>query len=220
MKLRSLLPLIALCAGCQTVGGNRGTVLAKRPQTGSGSRATSATSGWDTAPAVGNPAAREATRVAELESRVARLQAQLDSMSAAQETVIAQASATVSRSGSVADSLRPELDSLRAEVAALKAENRALREEQAAQRSQIAALPDKVTRAVVASLPKGGGGSSGSRGGSGRSRECYEHVVAQGDTVSDIASAYHVTVADIVRENNLKDASAIRIGQTLYVPKK
>lgn len=185
--------------------------------------------GWETAsggsvPSRVGSAAREATRKAGLEAQVARLQSQVDALSAAQEGVVAQANATISRSNASQDSVRTELDALRMEIVALKAENKALREEQASQRAQIAALPSKITTAITAAMPKQSAptrSSSSSSGGSrGGSRECYEHVVASGDTVSAIAAAYHVTTSDIVRENNLKDAGAIRVGQTLYIPKK
>lgn len=220
----------ALLAGCQTYSPNRSTMISgsgssRNPRGGnytSPYEEPQPASGWESRPSSAPvsrsaAAAREATRLSELETAVSRLQGQVDSMSAAQENVVAQANATVSRSSSSLDSLRTEIETLRAEVAALKAENRALRDEQASQRSQIAALPDKISRAVAASMPKTPARPAQT---SGRSRECYEHIVAQGDTVSAIASAYHVTTAEIVRENNLKDAGAIRVGQTLYIPKK
>lgn len=45
-----------------------------------------------------------------------------------------------------------------------------------------------------------------------------EHVVRQGETLSEIAKAYNVTVSAIIKVNNLKDAHIIRIGQTLFIP--
>ena len=217
----------ALAAGCQTYSPNRSTVLgssSKNPRGGSYTSPyeTQQDSSWESRPSSApvsraSAAAREATRLSELETAVSRLQGQVDSMSAAQENVVAQANSTVSRASTSLDSLRAEIDMLRAEVNALKAENRALRDEQASQRSQIAGLPDKISRAVAASMPKTPARPAQT---ATRSRECYEHVVAAGDTVSAIASAYHVKASDIVRENNLKDAGSIRVGQTLYIPKQ
>ncbi len=45
-----------------------------------------------------------------------------------------------------------------------------------------------------------------------------EHVVQQGETLSEIAKAYNVTIPAIVKANGLKDAHTIRIGQTLFIP--
>ena len=219
----------ALVVGCQTYSPNRSTVLGSSSKNPRGGNYTSPyetsqqNSGWESRPSSApvskaSSAAREATRISELETAVSRLQGQVDSMSAAQENVVAQANSTVSRASTSLDSLRAEIDMLHAEVNALKAENRALRDEQASQRSQIAALPDKISRAVAASMPKTPAARPAQT--ATRSRECYEHVVAAGDTISAIAAAYHVKAADIVRENNLKDAGSIRVGQTLYIPKQ
>jgi LysM repeat protein len=45
-----------------------------------------------------------------------------------------------------------------------------------------------------------------------------EHTVAQGETLSEIAKAYGVTVDAIVRANKLRNAHTIRIGQKLFIP--
>ena len=163
-------------------------------------------------------AAREATRIAELEATVARLQSQLDSMSAAQADVVAQAGATVSRSGAAVDALRPDIATLRADLDAVKAENRALREELARQKSQMDALPDKIVAKVNAILPKAQPAPR-PQPTQRRASEGWEHVVAAGDTLSAIAHAYGVSQSDIIRENGLKDANSLRVGQKLFIPK-
>ena len=43
------------------------------------------------------------------------------------------------------------------------------------------------------------------------------HVVARGDTVSEIAERYNVSTADIRRANRLS-SDTIRVGQTLSIP--
>ena len=48
---------------------------------------------------------------------------------------------------------------------------------------------------------------------------CYEHVVEAGQTISEIAQAYKVSQREIMDVNNIKDASRIRVGQKLYIPK-
>lgn len=49
--------------------------------------------------------------------------------------------------------------------------------------------------------------------------EFYEYTVEQGATLSVIARAYKVSVADIKKANRLK-SDIIRVGQKLYIPKK
>jgi membrane-bound lytic murein transglycosylase D len=46
---------------------------------------------------------------------------------------------------------------------------------------------------------------------------CTVHAVAQGDTLSDIARQYGVSVRDLLRWNSLKERSTLRIGQELRV---
>lgn len=46
----------------------------------------------------------------------------------------------------------------------------------------------------------------------------YEHVVKPGETLSEIAAAYDVTVEVIVEGNNLRNPNAIRVGQKLFIP--
>jgi LysM repeat protein len=47
----------------------------------------------------------------------------------------------------------------------------------------------------------------------------YEYKVQPGATLIAIAKAYKVTVSEIKQANNLK-SDRIRVGQTLYIPKK
>jgi len=46
----------------------------------------------------------------------------------------------------------------------------------------------------------------------------YEHVVKPGETLSEIADAYDVTVEVIVQGNDLRNPNAIRVGQKLFIP--
>jgi len=55
--------------------------------------------------------------------------------------------------------------------------------------------------------------------GAGRRTESgYWHTVEQGQTLSEIAKAYNVPVAAIVRANNLSNPDAIRVGTRLFIP--
>jgi LysM repeat protein len=44
------------------------------------------------------------------------------------------------------------------------------------------------------------------------------HVVASGDTLSEIALKYNTTVEAIVKANNLESSHILRVGQTLIIP--
>jgi membrane-bound lytic murein transglycosylase D len=76
---------------------------------------------------------------------------------------------------------------------------------------------DQVSKEVSkASTPAPATSSGGGPIGSG---EFYEHKVESGQNLGAIAKAYGVTVQEIMTANKMKD-SALRVGQTLYVPKK
>ena len=47
----------------------------------------------------------------------------------------------------------------------------------------------------------------------------YLFEVRSGDTLSDIAAQFSVRVSDLVELNDLEDASAIRAGQIIEIPK-
>jgi LysM repeat protein len=50
--------------------------------------------------------------------------------------------------------------------------------------------------------------------------EFYEHKIESGATLGTIAKAYGVTVQEIMTANRMKKDASLRVGQTLYVPKK
>jgi LysM repeat protein len=67
-------------------------------------------------------------------------------------------------------------------------------------------LRTEQTTTKKAKVPVGGG-------------KFYKYTVQRGATLSAIAKAYKVKVADIRRANRLKNDN-IRTGQVLYIPKK
>ena len=96
--------------------------------------------------------------------------------------------------------------------------------ESAARDEQIRKLSDQIVK--LASLPPSTPpASSSSRKGplaeeSGKTFSEYEiYEVVQGATLSAIAAAYNVSVADIKKANNLK-SDVLRIGQKLRIPVK
>lgn len=46
----------------------------------------------------------------------------------------------------------------------------------------------------------------------------YEHEVQPGETLSEIAAAYGVTVKVILDNNDIGDANRLRVGQKLFIP--
>ena len=50
------------------------------------------------------------------------------------------------------------------------------------------------------------------------SRTGYEHKVEKGQTLSEIARGYGKSIDSIMKANNLKDASSLRVGQVLFIP--
>jgi len=46
----------------------------------------------------------------------------------------------------------------------------------------------------------------------------YEHIVREGETLSEIASAYKVSLNAIIDVNDLKQPDSIRAGQKLFIP--
>ena len=51
-----------------------------------------------------------------------------------------------------------------------------------------------------------------------QSRSGYEHKVERGQTLSEIARGYGKSIDSIMKANNIKDASALRVGQVLFIP--
>lgn len=153
--------------------------------------------------------ARSSARLEQMESAVRRLQSQVDGLSESQHQVIAQADARVMQSRQEGQALRTELDTLKREVAALRAEQQQVR-------SAVDDLPARVSRAVAAARPPA---PPPPKRGAGTAAVGYEHEVEPGQTLSEIARAYGVRMDAIVKENNLKDAGAIRVGQKLFIPR-
>jgi N-acetylmuramoyl-L-alanine amidase len=54
-------------------------------------------------------------------------------------------------------------------------------------------------------------------GGAGGSRGPVEHVIVRGDTLSDIANRYNVSLRRLRKQNRIK-GDRIRVGQVLNIP--
>lgn len=108
---------------------------------------------------------------------------------------------------------RAELETLRRDVEQLRGEREQLRKQIVDELSRemarlLAAQPAATGRASGASSQ----GTAATRGQSG-----WEHKVLAGQTLSEIAAAYKVSVAGIMKANDMK-SDLIRVGQVLFIP--
>ena len=120
--------------------------------------------------------------------------------------------------------LKARIDELEAQLQAVEASARA-------NSKQIQLIPGKI-EALLKEYQGGQGGGrtvAPSRGGSttrpgtrsGGStvpQTGYEHIVATGETLSAIASAYEVSARKIIEANGLTDPDNLKIGQKLFIP--
>jgi len=97
----------------------------------------------------------------------------------------------------------------------------------------VEATHDQMKREIVDDLTKkiekigtfSGSASNKSQGRFGASRteskkpeRGYEHVVKQGETLTEIASAYNVSPAVVIKANNIAKPNDLKVGQKLFIP--
>ena len=89
----------------------------------------------------------------------------------------------------------------------------------------IDATRENDKKVILDQLAKELAALSGSRGGASPppspspTATGNEHVVQKGETLATIAKAHGVSVADIVKANNLSNPNEIKVGQKLVIPK-
>jgi LysM repeat protein len=150
---------------------------------------------------------RQASDLAELRQAVRGLKEQTAAITAAQEDVYRQI-----------DRLRGDASAgdpaLRQRIEALERSVQALDDARATDRQYIIDDLTKklsgISRSMQSAAPPPP--SSGPTQG-------YEHVVAAGETLSQIAAAYKVTSAAIIKANNLANPNSLRVGQKLFIPR-
>jgi len=130
-----------------------------------------------------------------IDNRLRGIEAQLSSGSQTQQEV-----AALRRDLEIVRSDREKLRSQITEDLATKIEKVAVKQQKALEASQ---------RQTVS--PPANNQSSAARSG-------YEHKVEPGQTLSEIARGYNTTVSKIIKANNIKDPSTIRVGQILFIP--
>ena len=97
---------------------------------------------------------------------------------------------------------RSEITALQRDIQMLRTDRDTLKREIT---NDLAARIEKVTRATAATP-------------TAKPRTGVEHKVEKGQTLSEIARGYGKSIDTIMKANNLKDASALRIGQVLFIP--
>lgn len=107
-----------------------------------------------------------------------------------------------------------------ADLEILRAENKALRDELALAKSEHERLRSEIVGNVqnlIKEMQKRSASSQTSSQARTSSLSGYEHKVESGQTLSEIAKAYGVSMKKIIEANKLK-GDVIRVGQILFIP--
>lgn len=139
--------------------------------------------------------------VVSLKTDLQRLSDRVDGMIAYQEDLASQLEALRAWAEEDSEGLRAALAETERVIAATQALGERMREE----------LVRDLTRKIQTLMPT-------QQQPRGEYQEGYEHIVKSGETLSEIARAYHVKVAVIVKANNLASPDSIRVGQKLFIP--
>lgn len=170
-------------------------------------------------------------RITELENSIILIRSEFDSINNAitmQNQRIANLEASIARESNTHSSdmvaTNRELEQIRSSQKQLRSSidaipqniSKLLNEQEKQIMSQVNKKVEqvKISNAEIASQI-----SSKSTPSANYTGACYEHVVDSGQTISEIAQAYGVTQEEIMKINNIKNASRIQVGQKLYIPK-
>jgi peptidoglycan hydrolase CwlO-like protein len=129
------------------------------------------------------------------DARLARLEAQMAANPKSQDDITA---------------LRRDIQLLRSERDTLRNE---ITNDLAARIEKIAARQQAEINAVRSAPPSGASSGGAARTGSG-----YEHKVAPGQTLTEIARGYGKSMDSIMKANKITNPSSIRAGQVLFIP--
>jgi LysM repeat protein len=113
-----------------------------------------------------------------------------------------------------------DLDALQTRLAAFDGQMRNL---DAARQRDRQEIIDTLSAKIAALVSASGSGRStakpaATQGKRAATQEGYEHVVAQGETLSAIAAAYNARTKDIIEANGIANPSNLKIGQKLFIP--
>ncbi|HCE44723.1 MAG TPA: hypothetical protein DET40_14370 [Lentisphaeria bacterium] len=155
-----------------------------------------------------------------------RVQPDVASAARVQSDQLNQLSATVVSLTNTNNEVIKVVNDLNQKIATLEQRNAALEKSLAAMQQQLAnqrqetqASISKMIEQVSKEVSKASVSAPSSGGGPVGTGEFFEHKVESGQTLGAIAKAYNVSVQDIMSANRMKDTN-LRIGQTIYVPKK
>ena len=107
---------------------------------------------------------------------------------------------------------RAEVRQLKASVAQLEQSLQALEAARGRDRQEIVETLGKRVADVMKSQ------TSSSRSSSSGKERGVEHTVQAGQTISEIATAYKVSAAKIMKANNISNPTSLRVGQKLFIP--
>ncbi|MDP6523350.1 MAG: LysM peptidoglycan-binding domain-containing protein [Kiritimatiellia bacterium] len=146
---------------------------------------------------------RRKAELARMQREIAQLQSRVADMSEGQDRVFSDVETTRTSSDQRSRVLEDRLTAIERTLSAQPAEREKLRKQ----------IVDDLSRKMGQIMR-----TQEAQAVSQRSSSGYEHVVKPGETLSEIAAAYGVTVTVIVRENKLKSADVIRVGDKLFIP--
>lgn len=151
---------------------------------------------------------------------ISRLKTQVESILAQQDQLqqqmqqlrlLAQDRATAGDVQRVQADLERRLADLDRRIAAVDAAR-------AQDRQEIVNTLSKNVSSAMAQIKASSARSSAPAPAPSYSGKAYEHVVARGDTLSAIATAYKVPASKIIAVNNLKNPGNLSVGQKLLIP--
>ena len=142
-----------------------------------------------------------------LSEKVRQLQEQIAGLKLADENLARELDAARGTSQGAGQSSLARIEAVERQVQAVNK----------AREQARAAIVEEISRKVAGLVAQ----SSARSASAGNSSEYgYEYVVKQGDTLSEIAKAYKVSMNSILKANRLKDGRSIRVGQKLFIPEK
>lgn len=121
--------------------------------------------------------------------------------------------------GRVDDAYRATVRDLDARIAALERQTQLLSQQREQDKKEIVdTLSQKIAKLIQPPEPGRRAQPAGSNKRTTRSEVGYEHVVQPGQTLSEIATAYGVSIPVLIRENEIRDPNRLQAGQKLFIP--
>ena len=147
-------------------------------------------------------------QISSLRADVARLKEQVSAIERTQQELYRRLD-----QGDSSD--RAEMKQLKASVAQLEQALQSLETARGRDRQEIVETLGKRVADVMKTQVSSAGRSSSSSSAKERG---VEHTVQAGQTISEIATAYKVSAAKIMKANNITNPNSLRVGQKLFIP--